>query len=475
MLHKPPTIASPGEASAETSKPRGPRLWLRLWFAYTALCSLGMSALMVLSSTTIDAQNFVQTYTAENLARALAAEADALMTAEGGAPSAEALSAILLRLKELQSPNENQLKFELNMVSQPEAAIRIRDADGRLLAQNQSAGFPGALASAGGISAEVSRMTPSGARTLAATVIAPHNLPMNISAKVEWVVSMAPITLLTSAIIGLVCGLVSARYVTWRLDLIDSATAQWRLGNFSRLIDIDSGDELETHARRLNAMASELETHLNLKQAVAVSDERNRIARELHDTVKQNLFALGLQLAVLRNKLDDTGTQGDGSHEANLAEAENITREAQQDLMEIINQLRPTRDDAETLGALVTKAAEGYARRLPVNISVRTETDFKVPPKTEFNLLRIMQEAVSNAVRHGGATAIEISLKRPHDTAELIVADNGSGFDVAGAAKGLGLQSVEQRVDELPGGRFAISSSPGEGAALTVNWRPEEA
>lgn len=102
--------------------------------------------------------------------------------------------------------------------------------------------------------------------------------------------------------VGIICGLLASRYVTRQLQKMNNVTENWRKGNFDARIELPDDDVLIRHSQHLNDMARDLEMYLNLKQNIAVSDERNRVARELHDTVKQKIFALGLQLATAKTK-----------------------------------------------------------------------------------------------------------------------------------------------------------------------------
>jgi len=212
-------------------------------------------------------------------------------------------------------------------------------------------------------------------------------------------------------------------------------------------------------------MAQDLELFLRLKENIAVSDERTRLARELHDTVKQKLFALGLQLATAKARAPVM----DASRE-HILEAEVITREAQHDLMEIITQLRPSGISNTTLYQSISIIAEDFRRRFSVNIELNNFDLARFNAHSEHQVLRVIQESLMNAVRHGKASQIVITGKIEYDIAILTITDNGRGFTVGKKTSGLGITSMRDRVHDLPQGTFDIKSTVGTGTQITLSW-----
>jgi len=470
MTPRPIAPSNPMTSTRKRRFPRVPRLWMRLWLAYTVLCFFGMSAIMILSGTGFSASNYLSTFSEELLADTLIADSApyvSLLKSEG--PPGDDMTGPLFdrtleRMRFLRDEGSIDRKFDLGDASRPEARLTLFAQDGNVFRTQRTDSFD---EGAGGISAEVViRDGEVALGVLRAELKAPFDLWQSLAGSAIWAASMAPITLLTSAIIGLGCGLVAAGYVTRRLQKIDEVTAEWRLGRFDRTIDLQTGDELETHAKRLNAMAAELESHLNLKNALAVSEERNRIARDLHDTVKQKLFALGLQLATARTKSEPTARSRD-----HLDEAEMIGREAQEDLVSIISQLRPTGDASASFAAQLAALSETFGRRFPVSITADVPEGFQVDPAHELHIVRIVQEALANAVRHGHPRTIDIRAREEDSKSCLIIADDGCGFDPDATPPGLGLQSIRQRTAVLPSGDLVIDSEPGGGTRLTIRWR----
>lgn len=461
----------------EDARPTGPRLWLRLWFAYAIVSFIGVNALFVVVGSFFEYRAYSAAYTEQNLKAYLESEAAGISRIDD-ATFQEALNGggyevFLDRLLRFRSSDPEIDQYTLERVSNPWARITLSDESGNEIGKIETEiGLDQVDASK---ALRASTTILRGGKTYIAKVglYAPFSAPRLVERYLSEIVENSGFTLFISAFMGLLCGLISARYITRRLALMNDTTARWRLGQFDQMIEIGSGDELGMHAQRLNAMASELETHLNLKQALAVSDERTRIARDLHDTVKQNLFALGLQLAAIRGKLG-TVEHLPADFEENLSEAEGIAREAQHDLVEIIDQLRPSEDSPKTLGSMLQAVAESLEKRLSTKINVSIKNDLTVSPLMEVDLLRVVRELATNAVRHGDADLVDIILSSKGDTVDLVIADDGQGFDSEAPRHGLGLRSVEHRVSTFPDGVFQIDAEPNAGTQILVSWKHDD-
>ena len=132
----------------------------------------------------------------------------------------------------------------------------------------------------------------------------------------------------------------------------------------------------------------------------------------------------------------------------------------------LLIELRPAGLDGGGLGPALQEICAAYHDRLGVSVDVSLD-DVTVPAPVEHALLRITQEACANAVRHGNASRLAVSMTRQAGHVELAVRDTGTGFDPAAPHAGSGLAHIRDRVAEL-GGIVDIDSAPGRGAALTV-------
>jgi len=197
----------------------------------------------------------------------------------------------------------------------------------------------------------------------------------------------------------------------------------------------------------------------------AILAERNRVAREIHDTLAQGLAAISMQLELAKNVPD--GEQADSGRyieEAHRLVRENLT-EARAAIWNMRSQALETHDLAGALDGILRQLAKG----LPVETALRVAgTRRRLAPHTENELLRIGQEAITNAIKHASPKRIEVSLDFREKQVELLVTDDGVGFDPARAATGggrFGLVGMRERAAQL-GAELEISSTPGRGSRV---------
>ncbi|MEW5961141.1 MAG: sensor histidine kinase, partial [Chloroflexota bacterium] len=282
------------------------------------------------------------------------------------------------------------------------------------------------------------------------------------SALVGAVLPVAVGMLASGLVAGIVFGYLMARGLTRRLNTLAEAADDWSRGDFSTLARDTSGDELGQLARRLNHMAEQLQNLLQTRRELATLEERNRLARELHDSVKQQIFAAAMQVGAARALLD----QNPDASKENLAEAERLVRQAQQELTTLIRELRPAALEGKGLATALRDYAADWTRRTQIPVEVRVRGERLLPLRLEQALYRVAQEALTNISRHSGADAAEVELVWQQNEVALIISDNGRGFDpVTVNGKGLGLQSMRERVAAL-GGQLEIKSNPGSGAQI---------
>jgi ligand-binding sensor domain-containing protein/two-component sensor histidine kinase len=203
-------------------------------------------------------------------------------------------------------------------------------------------------------------------------------------------------------------------------------------------------------------------------QFALVIAERARVSREIHDTLLQSLSAIGLELETIASQLDPSQQFPRDSLRRLRQDVRRSVREARESIMELRSTRVERRDLAEALRDLAarTKSTEGVQLAVAVEVSGQPR---RCSAETEDELLRIGQEAVSNAVRHGRATKIEVALDYGEDALSLRVSDDGAGFVPAGFPAGtgahLGLMNMKERAEKI-GGHVRISSQPGHGTAV---------
>ncbi|MBW2266752.1 MAG: response regulator [Deltaproteobacteria bacterium] len=229
-------------------------------------------------------------------------------------------------------------------------------------------------------------------------------------------------------------------------------------------------DELEV---RVEERTAELRK-LSGKLLDAEEHERKRIAGELHDSIGQSLSAIkfGLENAIAQNSEDPANGSGEV-----LKALIPVVQQASEELRQIHTDLRPPLlDDLGILTTISWFCREFEKLHSPLKIEKRMDMEEKdVPEAIKIVIFRVLQEALNNVAKHANAEAVRVSLTGTDGQIELVVEDNGQGFDVeqVSSAKaitgGFGLTSMKERA-ELSEGTFVVDSTPGGGTAIRVSW-----
>jgi NarL family two-component system sensor histidine kinase LiaS len=271
-------------------------------------------------------------------------------------------------------------------------------------------------------------------------------------------ISLIPFTL-AAGLIGTLFGFLTARGLTRRIESLSFTANGWSRGDFSMMTADTSADELGQLSRRLNVMAEQLQNLLHSHQELAAIQERNRLARELHDSVKQQVFAATMQIGAAQAALpadpDSTRTH--------LTEAELLSRQAQDELTTLIQELRPAALEGDELAEKLEQYLADWSRQSGIQARFQLKGGRPLPEIIEQALFRLAQEALSNAARHSDATVVELALTVEAAVITFSLKDDGQGFDMTAARDGYGLKSMQERVENL-GGRWQIESEPGRGA-----------
>ena len=284
-----------------------------------------------------------------------------------------------------------------------------------------------------------------------------------------------------TGIIGGITGASINYLLARRLHRVLEVSRAWMRGNLSLRIADSRRDEIGLLARQLNLLAEHLEEdEEDLRElqertsrlsdqvrALAVVEERNRLARELHDSVKQNLFSVAMTASAIRAKfsaMDDTPTD----LQEMVQEVETTARAAQQEMTRLIEDLRPEslydQGLAEALNdyTLILGAREHLLIYLDVH-----GNDKLLPPTVAEALYRVAQEALHNVARHARATRVDVDLRCIPEQVSLTIEDNGVGFDSSETHKGLGLGHMRERIMEV-GGVLSVESQPGIGTTVAA-------
>jgi signal transduction histidine kinase len=273
--------------------------------------------------------------------------------------------------------------------------------------------------------------------------------------------------------VGLFFGWLTTRGLVRRVRQLALAASSFAAGDYRQRVNLSGHqDEIGQLEQQFNQMAEQLVEQITRRQHLAEQkarlEERSRISRDLHDAISQDLFSLSLLAGGLQDAVPP-----DSPFQRQISTLELTTNRVIRDMRALLLELRPTSLEHLSLEKALEELAAAYRTRLGITITT-TYSSRPLEASLEHALLRITQEALSNAARHGQATAITLALTSSDEAIELCIQDNGRGFypEDASVRHGLGLRVLRERVEELHGS-LELESHPGRGTTLTV-WIPLE-
>jgi signal transduction histidine kinase len=263
--------------------------------------------------------------------------------------------------------------------------------------------------------------------------------------------------------VGLLFGLLTTRRLIGRVQRLAEVTTAVAAGDFRPRVAVTGRDEVGRLEDGFNRMTERLgesvEAGRRSAQTEARHAERSRIARELHDSISQDLFSLSLLAAGMRRAAPETLR----------VEAETMERTAARTMREMqamLLELRPIALEDAGLVATLEELGRVYETRLGIRVRTTLE-EARLTPACEHAVLRLVQEALGNAVKHAEPRVVDVRLQGGEEKVTVEVRDDGKGFDpdLAKSRHGMGLALMRERVEELGGG-FALMSELGEGTVV---------
>ena len=220
-------------------------------------------------------------------------------------------------------------------------------------------------------------------------------------------------------------------------------------------------EEQVTSLQRLSTNNAELASKARMS---AVVEERQRLARELHDAVSQQLFAISMTATAVGRTLDLDYEKA----KRQVQLIEEMAAAAQSEMRALLLHLRPVHLEGKRLVEAIPELVEEMRAKVAVDIALDMEEDLLLNKGMENHLFRIVQEALSNTLRHAKATKMDIVLQRRGDAVRLGIRDNGVGFDPQTRKHAsYGMVNMEERVNEI-GGSLNIASAPGKGTRIEI-------
>ncbi len=278
----------------------------------------------------------------------------------------------------------------------------------------------------------------------------------------------------TIAVVVSVVGLAMNRLVVAKLGRLVGAIQSLSRGDLDQTVAIESNDEIGELAVAFNRMIEELHDkeilrgRLLEKIITAQEDERRRIARELHDESSQALTSLMVGLRALEGAtcLEEVRDTTD--------RLRTVAAQTLDGLHNLALELRPSVLDDLGLVAALKRYVRDYAAGfgLDADFEVVGLEEKRLTPQVQTTLYRVVQEALTNVVRHAGASSVSVLLEQRGDSVIGIVEDDGCGFDVdsvltSGQFRRLGLHGMQERTS-LVGGRLTVESTPGVGTTVFI-------
>lgn len=218
--------------------------------------------------------------------------------------------------------------------------------------------------------------------------------------------------------------------------------------------------------QHIEAQLQEQATQRDISQTVAVLEERQRLAQNLHDAVNQSLFSAGLIAEVLPRLWERNPVEARRS----LEDLRRLTRGALAEMRGLLGELQPLILTDTELGDLLHQLGSALTGRTNVPVKVTVEGEGILPADVQVVLYRLCQEGLNNIAKHAKAAQVTIHLKHILKGVVIRIHDDGRGFEPERIAEGhYGLSIMHQRAEAI-GASLTIASQPGQGTEITIDW-----
>jgi two-component system, NarL family, sensor histidine kinase LiaS len=301
-----------------------------------------------------------------------------------------------------------------------------------------------------------------------------YQLNIYILLALSWAIIPILVMLVFSNMVGFLYG----TRIAHRLGPVREFLVQLERGNFSYRIKDMGTDEIGNIALQMNQMAGRVEQQVaslqklstertewqtEMKQEV-VSEERGRLARELHDTISQQLFAISM----MSSAISATNLQDTIEVARKIGFIEKLAGEAQQEMRALLMHLRPVTLEGKDLRTGLEDLLVELQEKQSLHVTWELEEMPSLARGIEDHLFRIVQEALSNVLRHAKAKKVHIRLVKRGKYLHLKIIDDGIGFDESQMKmSSYGLKSISERASEI-GGIGEVLSLPEKGTQINV-------
>ncbi len=250
------------------------------------------------------------------------------------------------------------------------------------------------------------------------------------------------------------------------LQLTNTTRVIERTGELTKTSLEDRSDEFGQLSQSFDDMIDRLQS-MEGRLATVAAEERNRLARDLHDAVSQTLFSASLIAEVLPTLWKKDPEKG----KERLEEVRQLTRGALAEMRTLLLELRPSALIEAELPHLLEQLAEAITGRTRIPVIVTSIGDYLLPDESKVGFYRIAQEALNNVAKHSEATEVMVSLICDKEKVTLKIKDNGVGFDTGNVSpESLGISIMQERAEDIKAS-LTIHSQIGEGTEIVVVWK----
>ena len=280
----------------------------------------------------------------------------------------------------------------------------------------------------------------------------------------------------TSILIAGIVGIFIGVFVNRPIRNLNDFLSDVEKGNYPENFEKSNIKEFEELGERTKSLSARYKNqslaiqdktneYAESKQSIfeeAIAVERGRLARELHDSVSQQLFAISMMSSALY-----AGMQDDGMLKEQMGKLEYMSVQAQSEMRALLLHLRPVQLEGKKLATGISELLTELSAKQNLEVVWHVD-DIELEMGVEDHLFRILQEAISNTLRHAKATKLEVSLRKINLSVTLKIIDNGSGFDINGTtALSYGLGTMNERTSEI-GGTIKILSAVDVGTQIEI-------
>ncbi|WP_322924277.1 sensor histidine kinase [Paenibacillus campi] len=279
-------------------------------------------------------------------------------------------------------------------------------------------------------------------------------------------------------VVGALFGLYHALRLKMRIDKLRETLLMWEKGNWSQTAPTWGSDEWARLSEQMDRIGKKWGDQITSLQRLstdnaqlaeqarvsAIIEERQRLARELHDAVSQQLFAISMTATAVGRTFDKDPDRA----KRQVQLIEEMSSVAQSEMRALLLHLRPVYLEGKQLYEGISELVHELKAKIPMDIVLEMDKEIRLVKGVENHLFRIVQEALSNTLRHAKASRMEIRIVQRGDALRVTLRDDGVGFELDDTKQtSYGLSTMRERINEV-GGTIQYITAPGKGTRIEI-------